>query len=340
MYMAALLICALLLLLSMVVASLRPIYGIVTQKELLRRAKKGDHVAATLHDVARHGITADATLLLVSIVTAALAFVIIATQLNGLLAVIIVAVFILVIFSILPKRTSKVSRQIALKVSPYLGSFLQKIRPLSDKVIAKVQQSRPITIHTGLYEKEDLIELLQLQKVVPHNRIEATELELAAHALTFGDKQVKDYMIPRRVVHLVRSGDPVGPVLLTELYDSGFSRFPVHNEEADAIVGTLFLKDLVEKKATGIVANVMNPAVFYVNDTSPLEEVLAAFIKTKHHLFIVVNSFEENVGIITIEDVLEQIIGRKIVDEFDRYDDMRQVAARAATKEAKSHKKP
>jgi CBS domain containing-hemolysin-like protein len=60
------------------------------------------------------------------------------------------------------------------------------------------------------------------------------------------------------------------------------------------------------------------------------------YLRTQHHLFLVVNEFEEIVGIITIEDVIEQIIGRKIVDEFDQYADLRAVAKQLARKEAES----
>jgi CBS domain containing-hemolysin-like protein len=84
----------------------------------------------------------------------------------------------------------------------------------------------------------------------------------------------------------------------------------------------------------------MNARLTYVHEDFSLYQTLQAFLKTKQHLFLVVNSFEELVGIITIEDVLEQMIGRAIVDEFDRYDDMRAVAAAAAHKEHQEHDEP
>nr|MBP7806933.1 CBS domain-containing protein [Candidatus Saccharibacteria bacterium] len=70
--------------------------------------------------------------------------------------------------------------------------------------------------------------------------------------------------------------------------------------------------------------------VLYLHESQNLYEALTAMLKTKHHLFIVVNSFEVLVGIITLEDVIEQIIGKPIIDEFDEYDDLRAVAARQA----------
>jgi CBS domain containing-hemolysin-like protein len=77
-----------------------------------------------------------------------------------------------------------------------------------------------------------------------------------------------------------------------------------------------------------------------VHEDFTLYQALQAFLKTKHHLFLVVNSFEELVGILTIEDVLEQMIGKPIVDEFDRYDDLRAVAAAAAKKDHVNHNEP
>lgn len=302
-----------LILLASLAASLRAAYTAATAKELKRRAHKGDQAAAELYRVARHGLTADLLLLAVSIAASSLAFIIIAGAFHPVVAVGLIAGFIFLIFSVLPRRPLKPTRELALRVSPYLARLLIKLRPLSSQVARIVRWRWPVSIHTGLYDKEDLLELLQHQKVVPHNRIEATELELAAHVLTFGDKKVCDHMVPKHAVHFVHSEDPIGPVLLSELYDSGFSRFPVRNDE-EAIVGTLYLKDLVEKRVSGIVSNVMSPAVFYINESESLEQVLAAFIRTKHHLFIAANDSEKMVGIISIEDVMEQMLGRKLTE--------------------------
>jgi CBS domain containing-hemolysin-like protein len=81
----------------------------------------------------------------------------------------------------------------------------------------------------------------------------------------------------------------------------------------------------------------MRRDVVYIHDEQSLHDALAAIIKTHHHLLIVVNSFEEFVGVISIEDIFEQIVGRSIQDEFDQYDDLRAVATRAAKQEHQDH---
>jgi CBS domain containing-hemolysin-like protein len=135
----------------------------------------------------------------------------------------------------------------------------------------------------------------------------------------------------------------LSPVLLDELHQSGHSRFPVYAEGGkETVVGLLYIRDLIELKAHTVVSEVMQKHVYFVHEDRELDHVLNAFIRTKHHLFIVVNAFAEITGVVTIEDVLEQIIGKPIVDEFDRYDDMREVAkqqARQVTKQLQDDQK-
>jgi CBS domain containing-hemolysin-like protein len=75
----------------------------------------------------------------------------------------------------------------------------------------------------------------------------------------------------------------------------------------------------------------MEKKVYYINQDQTLDHALAAFLKTRHHLFVVVNGYRETSGILTLEDVIETLLGREIVDEFDLYDDLRAVAAQTAS---------
>jgi CBS domain containing-hemolysin-like protein len=192
--------------------------------------------------------------------------------------------------------------------------------------------------HTKLYQKEDLIDLMERQSKQSDNRLSREELDIARHALTFGDKLVCDYMTPRSQMISVAANEKVGPVLMDTLHKSGHTRFPVYDTKPGNVIATLYMHDLVADKSGGIVKDIAKPAVFYAHDSQTLYQTLMAFLKTKHHLFIVVNSFEEIVGIITLEDVLEQILGRPILDEFDQYEDLRAVATSAATKIHKEQK--
>jgi len=236
-------------------------------------------------------------------------------------------------------QVTKFGVRVAVWLTPAVAWLLAKLHPLLDRLVSFVQKHRPLHIHTGLYDREDLLELIEKQKGQADSRISPETLELLQHTLQFGDKLVRDCAVPRRAVRMVSADDAIGPMLMKDLHASGFSRFPVYKDKPENIVGTLYLRKLISLKHTGHVRDIMDDKVYFVHEEHPLEQVLDAFLKTQHHLFIVVNSFEEVVGIITIEDILEQILGAKIVDEFDQYDDVRAVAAHQAKQEHESRQK-
>ncbi|PID32473.1 hypothetical protein CR970_00455 [Candidatus Saccharibacteria bacterium] len=158
--------------------------------------------------------------------------------------------------------------------------------------------------------------------------------------MVFGERQVRDVLTPRRVVHAVDADSTIGPVLLDELHRSGFSRFPVRESGTDKIVGVLYLRDVRGGKTSGQVRDIMHPSeVCYVHEEQTLTEALGIILRLRRHMLIVVNSFEEYVGVVTIEDLMEQIVDGPLVDEFDRYDDMRAVAAKMAAKDHEKHTK-
>lgn len=324
--------------LALLSISLLKVYKRVPERELKRRAREGDELAAALHRAAAYGPSLGAVLWFFAGIMNGLFFLASARTAPAWLAVLLSATLLWLGFVWLPARqVTRVGAQIAATLAPALAWILNYLHPFIDFVFRFVQRHRPVTIHTGLYDRDDIIDLLEYQRVQPDNRVEKTELEIALHALTFGDLRVGDVMTPRRVVKMVSVDDAVGPVLMTELHDSGHSRFPVYEGKKDNIVGTLFLRDTVKAKTGGHIKSLIRPEVYYVHEEQSLSDALQAILKTHRHLFIVVNSFEEYVGIITIEDVLERIVGKPIIDEFDQYDDLRAVAAREARKEHKEH---
>jgi CBS domain containing-hemolysin-like protein len=267
-------------------------------------------------------------------------FVLVSDWFPNVIALAICAMVIWFGFVWLPaSRMTKIGARVAAWIAPPLAWLLNYLHPLFDRIAAYVRGHRPLIVHTGLYDPEDLIDLIKKQQVQTDNRIDKNGLEIARHALEFGDKLVRDFLMPRRVVKTVSVRETIGPKLMDDLHKAGHSRFPVYDSKPDDIVGTLYMKDLVGKKQGGTVKDLVRREVFYIHEEQNLYDVLQAILKTRHHMFVVINSFEEYVGIITMEDVLEQIIGKPIVDEFDEYDNLRAVAARAAREEHKVHTK-
>lgn len=317
-------------------------YLYVPSREIKRLARSGDEVAKLLYRAVAYGASLKLLLGTGMVVFGVLALVCLTNALGLWLAVFTSLVLVgLTGYAIISDAgITKTSLWLAQKAAPGISWLLERLQPVLDPLVRMFRRHNPVTIHTGMYEKADIVDLLERQKDQADSRIHPSEVELLQHALTFGDKQVSDAMVPKRVVTMVSTKDAIGPVLMDELARSGHSRFPVYDGKKENVVGILYLHDLVGTKETGAVENLMNSKLTYVHEDFTLYQVLQAFLKTKHHLFLVVNSFEELVGIITIEDVLEQVIGKPIVDEFDRYDDLRAVAAAAARKDHKAHHEP
>src|SRR3989344_7601697 len=186
-------------------------------------------------------------------------------------------------------------------------------------------------IHSGVYEKEDLLELLDRQKSQIDNRLSETELRAARGALTFGDRTVSSVMTPRKAVEWVGQDNPIGPKLMDDLHTTGYTRFPIIAANSKLVnpetVGILYLRDLLKNlEKQGVVDDIMKRDAHFINESDSLVQALDGFLKSGQHLLIVVNNFEEVVGVLTLEDVLSQVLGQEITDEFDSYHDKHAVA--------------
>lgn len=137
--------------------------------------------------------------------------------------------------------------------------------------------------------------------------------------LQVADMQVRDIMIPRSQMVVVNRDDEPEK-LLPAVVDSGHSRFPVIGESRDEVVGVLLAKDMLRyfserERAHFSVRDVLRPAVF-IPESKRLNILLREFRASRNHLAIVVDEYGGVAGMVTIEDVLEQIVG-EIEDEHD-----------------------
>jgi Mg2+/Co2+ transporter CorB len=180
---------------------------------------------------------------------------------------------------------------------------------------------------TALDSREELAHLVEGSGQLLSN----DEKKLMLHGLEFGSRQVSEVMTPRGVIDSIGKRELLGPLVLDTLHKTGHSRFPVTDGDIDHVVGVLHIQDLFildGKQRSSTVEKAMEPRVFYIREDHTLEKALAAFLRTRHHLFVVVNEFRETVGLLSLEDVIEALLGRKIMDEFDMHEDLRAVAAR------------
>ena len=181
------------------------------------------------------------------------------------------------------------------------------------KILKKILMREPSS-------REMLIEVLR--NAENKNLLDADALLMIEGALHVSEIHVKDIMIPR-VQMIIIKNDTKQEEILSSVVESGHSRFPVIGDTNDEIVGILLAKDLLNYYANQEkefdIKDIMRPAVF-IPESKRLNVLLREFRMSRNHMAIVIDEYSGVAGLVTIEDVIEEIIG-EIEDEHDYEDD-------------------
>ncbi len=192
--------------------------------------------------------------------------------------------------------------------------------------------SRAITRLLPL-RSEESISGEEIQTIASLSRVsgdlEETEEKVINNIIELKNQFARQVMTPRTVTFSMNERTTIGKAMsrLTEI--SSHSRIPIYNLEPDNITGIVLLKDILQAAAEG--KNSLNLIRFkhsahFIPETAPLNRILIDFFDRRQHLFIVVDEYGTMTGIISLEDVLEEIVGREIIDESDKAKDMRELA--------------
>ena len=166
-------------------------------------------------------------------------------------------------------------------------------------------------------EPEDREQLQALlHSAYERNLIDADALSIIEGALQVSDMQVRDIMVPRAQMDVIDIADPLAQTV-DRAIETNHSRFPVIGENKDDVVGILLAKDLLRYCAEHEfdLRDMLRPAVF-IPESKRLNVLLREFRASRNHMAIVVDEYGGVAGLVTIEDVLEQIVG-DIEDEYD-----------------------
>ena len=327
-----LLVEAMLFILLVIVRAVRIQPTNMTSYELKRRAKTKDEQAK--YNLRRDGMIQDLTTLQFIKDTALSVILIILTVgfldwfWGGL------ASLVILVFSSAVARWGIVASIIQKMYDKYEYKFLQvieKIHPVLRflRIPSSYQKDK-----FNINSKEELVHLVEQSGDI----LSQEERYLLSHAMSFQQKPVKEVMTPKAAINSIDKKELLGPLVLDDLHKTGHSRFPVINRNIDHVVGILHVQDMLtlDKKRSVTAEKAMEVKVHYVNQDQTLDHALAAFLRTHHHLFIVVNELRETVGVLSLEDVIEALLGRKINDEFDTHEDLHQVAKRNSKDNNKS----
>ena len=169
-----------------------------------------------------------------------------------------------------------------------------------------------------LREPDDRSELIKLMHSAhERNLVDAEALAIIEGAITVSEMTVRDIMVPRQQMHTVLASQPLAQTI-RKVIDSGHSRLPVMGEEEDDVRGIILANDLLRSigNSNFRIEDWLRPAMF-IPESKPLNVLLREFRISHTHMALVIDEFGSLAGLVTIEDVLEEIVG-EIEDEHDQ----------------------
>ncbi len=230
---------------------------------------------------------------------------------------VVLTLVILIFGEISPKTIAKKHPEaFSLFTAPIINAILYILTPLSflfklwQKLLAKIFKAKEDTAMT----EEELISIIE--EAEEEGGLDEEESTLIKSAIEFNDLEVGDIFTPRIDITAVAIDDGFEEIK-AQFTDSGFSRLPVYEDDLDNIVGILYYKDFFthEPDSGEDIHEIIKP-VIYVTKTQKISDLLKELQQKQLHMAIVTDEYGSTAGILTLEDILEEIVG-EIWDEHD-----------------------
>ena len=247
---------------------------------------------------------------------------------------------ILVFSEVLPKNIAVAHRRSLQPVVAYPLAFMTRtLRPVTYvcNLLVRLFVKPPMTT-----EKSDEEIILLAERGAQQGTISRSESNIIANALALDDVRVSEIMTPRTVVTALKKNATVGEVF-REFPNIPFARMPVYGKNIDDVVGLVRRRDLLKTKANDqdldLVEKIMQE-VHFIPETVTVANALQVFLKTHQQMLVVVDEFGATAGVVSMEDVMEQLLGREIFEKDDIAVDMRELARAKQQKQGKSARRP
>jgi CBS domain containing-hemolysin-like protein len=251
-----------------------------------------------------------------------------------------VLTFTILVFSeVIPKNIGVIYRRSLQSHVVYPLAFMRSsLRPITYVCngIVRIFLKRHAQLHTS---DEEII--LLAQRGAQEGSLTKNESALIANALALDDIRVAEIMTPRTVITALRRTATVGEVF-AEFPNVPFARMPVYGRNIDDVVGLIRRRDLLKSKANDLDAELVEKLmqeIHFIPETVTAANALQVFLKTHQQLLVVVDEFGSTSGVITMEDVMEQLLGREIFEKDDIAVDMRELARSKQQKQTRLPRK-
>ena len=295
--------------------------------ELKRKMDLGNKDALKVYPIRKDGNLLLCTLLIGNVAVNSILAIFLGSIATGVVAAFTATALIVVFGEITPQAIfTRFSLKLGAKLAWLVRIFEIILFPVCWPIAKLLDRVLGDEIAT-VYSKRELMKIVEEHEDSKDSDVKEEEERIIKGALTFADKKVSDVMTPRTEIFSLPISYKINKENLNKIIKSGYSRIPVYRGKLDNVAGILYIKKLVgDKFLDKKVSAAYEKKVLFVDEDKNLGEVFESFLQTKNHLFVVMDEFGVVSGVVTIEDVLEEIIGSEIMDETDKYEDLRKIA--------------
>lgn len=283
-------------------------FNFVNIRELKRQARSGNILATKVYSAKVYGLQLQMLLWSIEGFLISVMIILISNVFGPVWTLFITIPFFAVIFAIIPKiKRPSVNLKFAAFLSPVLEVILRFSFPINRKIEHKLRRITISDCETNIFSKEELVDTIKQNAHYLLKDVDSLQLDAIENILCFDKQKVGDYMTTIDKAYAISGDEILSPVVFGEIYSSGFKRIPVFRGSKQNIIGTLYIRD-ISKNEQKRVNEIMHDDVFYINEFHSLIDAYSFFLLSKNHLLIVVNEFEDIVGVLNFEDVVEQLL--------------------------------
>ncbi len=295
-------------------------YFTLNVQNLRRQAKLGHKEALRILPIREKGNQLLTTLLLGNVAVNAILSVYLSSLVSGAVAAVSATVLIFLFGEIIPQAVlSRHAMRFGSYAAPLVRILMFITAPITfpiawilDKLLGEEMPS--------LYSTHEIMELISEHEDSEHSPIDEDEERIVHGALQFSHTTVREVMTPKEKVHLFDVQERLTGAFFEKISRLGHSRYPVYSGKKENIVGILFVKDLLIEEENIAIQDTTEAfedhfLVAYAHEK--LDTVLTRMLKKRQHMCIVRNRNDAFLGVITLEDIIEEIIQQEIEDEDD-----------------------
>lgn len=287
--------------------------------DLRRKSRLGNKAAKRILPLRRNGHLSLASILLTNVAVVSALSLVLENEFNGLIAGVASTILIVIFGEVLPQAYfSQRALSITYRLAPFLQFMIYFSYPISKPIQLLLDKLFPARA-SGLHSRHELGLLISEHTDHSQSELDESEVEIIRGALKLSEKRVSEVMVPIKDVYWLRLNETINTRKIEDIKLHNWSRIPVFNAKLTECYGLLLMKELVHidfNEQSYKVSELPLRRTQPVGHKTALDTIFRKFIAARTHLMPVTRG-KKMVGIVSIEDVFEEIIGQEIEDETD-----------------------